>query len=878
MSDPSNHPLSPAFTDDSNPPNPDRDEQSASPPGLFEPSIEPVGVAPHENLQPATPTPGEPSASQELPKTSPSSLPEGGPTPRSGKLSSWQEHSITPIAGKAHLSRFRQQECREMDPISVEIPVDDFALYLVPGTDPTPQELDRFDEFNPAMFAVVDGNKTIDNPEKKMYAEVVRVTQSIFDNCSAQGLNRLVAKDTGDRGESSLPNKGDKKPDVIIYPDFPRASKDYDITDETRVKSVSSDERRPYLARTSWRWAIVPIEIKVDNSKAPYDFAATYTNFIRGSLASMESRGQILEYANAIMNHQHRQHVFLLVVCRSRARVLRVDHVGIVVSQPFDIFGKKSFFYVFFYRLARMTPQQQGFDPTARLADEADIGKMKDAVGSLSEYHAKCLKKAMNDDYPIYKITFNASQLADVKSNREDDTFLIGRPLNISYSLSGRATKTFAAYDVHADRVEFLKDAWKYASSRVHPEWEIYKVLNHAKVPYVATLLYGGYVDGQRTLSQKFLPGVRSPCARLHYRMVLKQLGRPLYEYQHSAQLIYLLWCVLLAHRGAYKAGILHRDLSPMNIVINEVDPRDRNMLMALNADEPEHGAGLLIDFDLGKFLDQLENGPAQFERSGTWQFMSALLLKYPKKQNSLSDDLESIVLMAEWMALKYHDHNLGPEELQSYISNFFDWRVRKQGHDVGGGEKLKQWTTGQRSWELTNRNSIFRSLLQKLLELAKEHYKAFDTSKLEPQETIQPPQYSLVEFVMSERSIAMLQDSEAGEDLQDAMLPGDSSATLSSDTGPVPTADAEASHSAAIHPMHTPPRLTLDTYDAMIAIFREVIRWMTKHPKDIEDDKVKDQFAAFKQSEESSLDEQGEIQKPRQKRSRLGDSDSTAV
>ncbi|KZT08071.1 uncharacterized protein LAESUDRAFT_616456, partial [Laetiporus sulphureus 93-53] len=315
-------------------------------------------------------------------------------------------------------------------------------------------------------------------------------------------------------------------------------------------------------------WAIVPIEIKVDNSKAPYDFAATYTNFIRGSLASMESRGQILEYANAIMNHQHRQHVFLLVVCRSRARVLRVDHVGIVVSQPFDIFGKKSFFYVFFYRLARMTPQQQGFDPTARLADEVDIRKVKGAVGSLSEYHAKCLKKAMKDDYPIYKITFDASQLADVNSNQEDHTFLIGRPLEMSYSLSGRATKTFAAYDVHADRVEFLKDAWKYASPAVHPEWEVYKILNDAKVPNVATLLYGGYAGDQRTLSQKFLPEALSPCARLHYRIVLKQLGRPLDEYRHSAQLIFFLWCVLTAHRDAWEAGVLHRDPAPGNIVI----------------------------------------------------------------------------------------------------------------------------------------------------------------------------------------------------------------------------------------------------------------------------------------------------------------------
>jgi serine/threonine protein kinase len=46
-----------------------------------------------------------------------------------------------------------------------------------------------------------------------------------------------------------------------------------------------------------------------------------------------------------------------------------------------------------------------------------------------------------------------------------------------------------------------------------------------------------------------------------------------------------------LAHMDAYNAGILHRDISPGNIIIHE-------------------GSGLLIDWDLSKPIDMLSTKP----------------------------------------------------------------------------------------------------------------------------------------------------------------------------------------------------------------------------------------------------------------------------
>lgn len=40
---------------------------------------------------------------------------------------------------------------------------------------------------------------------------------------------------------------------------------------------------------------------------------------------------------------------------------------------------------------------------------------------------------------------------------------------------------------------------------------------------------------------------------------------------------------------------------------------------------------GVLNDWDLSKLKKESEKGPSQVHRSGTWQFMSVLLLKYPE-------------------------------------------------------------------------------------------------------------------------------------------------------------------------------------------------------------------------------------------------------
>ncbi|KZT04694.1 uncharacterized protein LAESUDRAFT_760981, partial [Laetiporus sulphureus 93-53] len=221
-------------------------------------------------------------------------------------------------------------------------------------------------------------------------------------------------------------------------------------------------------------------------------------------------------------------------------------------------------------------------------------------------------------------------------------------------------------------------------------EWEdgehtTYKCIQEAEVPYTATCLYGGYVGEQKTKACGDLKHGRP--VRRHYRIVLKELGRPLDSYSSSGELIMAGFCVLRAHCEAWeKCGLLQRDMSPYNMVFDEVDPRD------LPKDEPRRIEALLIDWHLAKSKDELKSGA----KRGTWQFISARLLRNSTAQNEVSDDLESVILIIEWMSLRFHDHQCEVDRvgwLKEHVLKFFEFRDYDFGnHHVGGGEKYKQW------------------------------------------------------------------------------------------------------------------------------------------------------------------------------------------
>ncbi|KAG2335593.1 hypothetical protein BDR05DRAFT_898143, partial [Suillus weaverae] len=228
-------------------------------------------------------------------------------------------------------------------------------------------------------------------------------------------------------------------------------------------------------------------------------------------------------------------------------------------------------------------------------------------------------------------------------------TLIIPQPVAKGYPLVGRWTRTCPVFDIFNKTVVMfkdswrvsIKDSWRVSIKDVLPEGETYKLLKSNKVRNVATCIAFHDVihpvPQQNTQTVKFrnaewaCPNQAVTPHTLH-RLVLDIVGEKLTDFESSRQLVQSVRDALIAHHDAFEnAKILHRDLSVGNIVIYR-------------------GKGFLIDWDLAKLL--IIQGPRQTTRTGTWQFMSAHLVKNIHAVHGVEDDLESSLYVVLWTAL----------------------------------------------------------------------------------------------------------------------------------------------------------------------------------------------------------------------------------
>lgn len=192
------------------------------------------------------------------------------------------------------------------------------------------------------------------------------------------------------------------------------------------------------------------------------------------------------------------------------------------------------------------------------------------------------LKKAAANDCPLYELTIedvppspdewfpdepfpepsisHPSPSCDPSSSSDDSTseptrvsapstrqFIVGRPHVFSNSLLGRCTKGYIAFDVTNPEKWvpcFLKDCWRpYVPGRTRPEHLVYERLrrmNVEKKDGVATLICGGDVGGsyaQCTRVQEDFPHENRPVPRVHYRLVVEDIGLPLTDFYNFGEL-----------------------------------------------------------------------------------------------------------------------------------------------------------------------------------------------------------------------------------------------------------------------------------------------------------------------------------------------------
>jgi hypothetical protein len=197
--------------------------------------------------------------------------------------------------------------------------------------------------------------------------------------------------------------------------------------------------------------------------------------------------------------------------------------------------------------------------------------------------------------------------------------FVTSTPKATPYSPPGHATRGFPAYDVSRRTTVFVKDSWRVELPDIQPEGLTYQTLKDASVRNIPDCLKSRDVSTvQYHATKTHIYAVENWACHsdahfiphCHYHLTLDIIGDSITTFQSSYQMvsvvqdaligelnqmqlqrtILMLW--FLALEDAYKAGILHCDFSPGNIIISN------------------DGTGLLIDWDLSKPVSSASETP----------------------------------------------------------------------------------------------------------------------------------------------------------------------------------------------------------------------------------------------------------------------------
>ncbi|KAI0712056.1 hypothetical protein C8Q76DRAFT_733247 [Earliella scabrosa] len=412
--------------------------------------------------------------------------------------------------------------------------------------------------------------------------------------------------------------------------------------------------------------------------------------------------GQHILYVTEIFARQHRCFLFTISMSGSRARLLRWDRAGCVVSAAFDIREEPDLLCEFLWRFSQTTMAGRGHDPTVVVATPAEETLFRDALreyvrGQLN-VDGTALDRAVSEHYqPGHVTAIHVLPHEQIATSDNIRRFVVSRPVVSPLHLTGRATRGFWAVDVLTRRVVFLKDTWR-SSSKI--EGVILQALHDRGVGHIPTLLCHGDVltyipntehavhETQCSMTDEhcFATWTRTVRGRQirvgkhqHYRIVLGTVGYDLRHIRGTDELLHATFDAFHAVRDAYTLGhCLHRDISVGNIILVQDQPF------------PARRKGYLIDWDSSCELDD-SGASLDPGRAGTWLFMSANVLgEYgPTRKHTLQDDMESLLYVVLYCSFLWLPHNLSKSDLHDTIRGLFEETVWVRGSIRGGDGKV---------------------------------------------------------------------------------------------------------------------------------------------------------------------------------------------
>ncbi|PPQ70566.1 hypothetical protein CVT25_012036 [Psilocybe cyanescens] len=393
-----------------------------------------------------------------------------------------------------------------------------------------PDDLEEEEEANNDVAQ--SGNNGTEE-ERKMYAPIVRLFNHIAEFGGTPGLRQV------EHTKSML--KADE-PHTFGF-----SSVSPDITISQRGVNASTSKK--------WRHRDAFGEVKPSDKQGPKPL-------LPGTVQPIVT--QCADYAQLFMSARP----FMLfctgvLIFGTKFCVGIFDRDGVTFSPIFDMFDDiKTLICVVRSLTCQLSIQELGFDPTVRVLDDQETMELT----------------GQRDTYP-----------SAVVRCAHRDWCTIGFPNWISLSILGRGTNVWHVREYVLDNDQhpclqgdlmIMKTAWR--SSARTPESDIYRSIDNPYPAGLAKFECGSDVEFPSSRFPVTVLNLRgkaklpndsstSPVTPVLHRLVLRTVGRPMWEYKSEMDLLTGFRDAVQAHMELYDKGILHRDISPGNVLLTEI-------------------------------------------------------------------------------------------------------------------------------------------------------------------------------------------------------------------------------------------------------------------------------------------------------------------
>lgn len=419
-----------------------------------------------------------------------------------------------------------------------------------------------------------------------------------------------VTANLGDQADTDFPFK--IRPDCSVYAKTDSCCRTNSSTVELFIefKRRSSDD--PFIIK-------VPSSQTSSTSSSDNATPSLSLNpIMKTSSTACTTCGQITAYATSQMGAQYRTHIFSILIILDYARLIRWDRSGAIVTEPI-YYNEASELFDFLIYFDHSPPDVRGHDTTVRLANPEEIKGAIKEVKELEGQRTSLLVVSVPAPKPATEVPLE---------------YVVASPLPSLWTPVGRWTRTSIGYDITRKKKIFLKDSWRLLLEGVPKEGDVYSRFEANSVPNVPRCSNSGDIGDDEYHSTQTNLLVNANWAfsctpdvtpHRHYRLILDDIGQPLESFERSSDMVQAIYAALigvffvrgvetylimysLAHQSAYKCGILHRDLSPGNILITS---------------DAKFSGGLLIDWDLCKDVTTQSERPHRTTRTVRSKYLS---------------------------------------------------------------------------------------------------------------------------------------------------------------------------------------------------------------------------------------------------------------